>query len=50
LSGSPDETIQRKILARVFAMAAEIEYDMNVQRTKAMGIRLRKVQFSNGTQ
>jgi hypothetical protein len=39
LSGSLDETIQRKILAMVFAMAAEIECDINVQRTKAAGIR-----------
>jgi DNA invertase Pin-like site-specific DNA recombinase len=32
---SLDETIQSKILAMVFAMAAEIERDLNVQRTKA---------------
>jgi len=30
-----DDTIQSKILAMVFAMAAEIERDLNVQRTKA---------------
>lgn len=30
-----DGTIQSKILALVFAMAAEIERDLNVQRTKA---------------
>jgi DNA invertase Pin-like site-specific DNA recombinase len=32
---SLDETIQSKILAMVFAMAAEIERDLNVQRTRA---------------
>jgi DNA invertase Pin-like site-specific DNA recombinase len=32
---SLDATIQSKILAMVFAMAAEIERDLNVQRTKA---------------
>lgn len=30
-----NDTIQSKILAMVFAMAAEIERDLNVQRTKA---------------
>jgi DNA invertase Pin-like site-specific DNA recombinase len=30
-----DETIQSKILAMVFAMAAEIERDLNIQRTRA---------------
>jgi DNA invertase Pin-like site-specific DNA recombinase len=32
---SLDDTIQSKILAMVFAMAAEIERDLNVQRTRA---------------
>jgi len=32
---SLDDTIQSKILAMVFAMAAEIERDLNIQRTKA---------------
>lgn len=32
---SLDETIQSKILAMVFAMAAEIERDLNMQRTKS---------------
>jgi DNA invertase Pin-like site-specific DNA recombinase len=32
---SLDETIQSKIMAMVFAMAAEIERDLNVQRTRA---------------
>jgi DNA invertase Pin-like site-specific DNA recombinase len=36
-----EDTIQSKILAMVFAMAAEIERDLNVQRTKAAMATLR---------
>jgi DNA invertase Pin-like site-specific DNA recombinase len=42
-----DDTIQSKILAMVFAMAAEIERDLNVQRTKA-AMATRKAMAARG--
>jgi len=44
---SLDDTIQSKILAMVFAMAAEIERDLNVQRTKA-AMATRRAMVSRG--
>ncbi len=44
---SLDETIQSKIMAMVFAMAAEIERDLNVQRTRA-AMATRRAMAANG--
>lgn len=44
---SLDDTIQSKILAMVFAMAAEIERDLNVRRTQA-AMTVRKAMVARG--